>query len=177
MSETEENPRLEALTAAAGRYGALALENYAQIRNLAEAVSTGFCRYLGGEKVCVHLVPPTGAWAPQPYRSGAFSVSGQGFLPLEPISFGLAVKVSATGDWLRFVLTASKSGPDFDIAIAGGKGFAFHLPIDQDQLEDFFAHLHGHLLSWFEERADRYEHGEYGGRDIGFDFLRENEAG
>ena len=177
MSEQGEKTRFDRLAQAAERYGERALENYAQIRSLAETVSAGFCRYLGDKKICVHLVPPEGAWAPQPYRSGAFSVSGQGFLPLAPISFGLAVRVSHTGDWLRLVLHAAKIGHDFSVTIQGGRKFDFHLPVDDAQLHAFFGHLESHLVGWFEEHVDRYDHGEYGGRDIGFEFIHEDATG
>jgi hypothetical protein len=168
-----EISHFDSLADAAERYGRFSLDNYAQVRNVAESISSGFCRYLsGGEPVCVHLVPPTGEWSPQAYQSGAFSVSGAGFLPLDPISFGLAVRVSRTGDWLRLVLTCLKKGPVIDIDIESGGAFSLALPVRQDELTSLFDALHGHLMGWFSEQADLYEHGDYGGHGIGFDFLR-----
>lgn len=173
---TDKTTRFDVLADASARYGRLALENYTQIRHLAEGVATGFCAYLGGRGVCAHLVPPAGPWAPQPFGSGAYSVSGRPFLPLEPISFGLAVRVSRQDNWLRLVFTASKSGENFTLHLEGGRDFDFSLPLDRDQMTEFFDHIHGHLVDFFEEHADRYEHGEYGGRDIGFDFVRGPDA-
>ena len=168
-----EKTHFETLADAAERYGRFSLDNYAQIRNVAESVSSGFCNYLsGGEPVCVYLVPPEGEWSPQAYHSGAFSVSGAGFLPLDPISFGLAVRVSRTGDWLRLVLTCLKKGPVIDIEIEGGSTFSLALPVREEELVTLFRTLHGHLMGWFSEQADLYEHGDYGGHSIGFDFLR-----
>ena len=116
--------RFDALAASAERYGRLSLENYAIIRGVAENLADGFCAWLGGDGPrCVYLVPPEGAWTPQSYRSGACSVSGKNFLPLSPISFGLAVKVSHTGDWLRMVLTCAKKGPVVEVSIAKGSSF------------------------------------------------------
>ncbi len=169
--------RFDILAESAARYGKLSLDNYAQIRSIAENLTTGFCRYLGGEGVCAHLVPAEGAWAPQPYRSGAFSVSGSGFLPLAPISFGLAVRVSHSGDWVRLVLTCSKAGHDIDIAIRNGRSFSLSLPVSDEEMGELYDHLHAHLVSWFDEQADRYEHGDYGNRDIGFEFVHSDDKG
>lgn len=169
--------RFDTLVAAAERYGRLSLDNYALVRSVAENVSAGFCRYLGDDKgVCVHLVPPAGPWAPQPYRSGAFSVSGGGFLPLEPIAFGLGVKVSNTGDWIRLVLTCAKKGHRMEIAIANGPVFDIGLPVQESELFDLFERLHAHLVRWFTDAAELYEHGDYGGQAIGFDFLHRDPA-
>ncbi|MEA1941007.1 MAG: hypothetical protein U9P68_02045 [Pseudomonadota bacterium] len=174
MSDTS---RFDTLVAAAERYGRLSLDNYALVRSVAENVSAGFCRYLGDDKgVCVHLVPPAGPWAPQPYRSGAFSVSGAGFLPLEPIAFGLGVKVSNTGDWIRLVLTCAKKGHRMEIAIAKGPVFDIGLPVQEAELFDLFERLHAHLVRWFTDAAELYEHGDYGGQSIGFDFLHRDPA-
>ena len=168
---TEPKP-FDILADAAERYGRASLDNYAQVRNVAENVQAGFCRYLsGGEKVCVYLVPPEGAWSPQAYQSGAFSVSGTGFLPLDPISFGLAVRVSRTGDWLRLVLSCAKMGPEMEITIQNGGQFSLTLPASPEQLKQLFDLLYGHLTAWFVQQADLYENGEYGGRSIGFEFL------
>ena len=159
------------LETAAKRYGELSLENYSRIRGLAERIASGLCRYMGHREKCVYLVPPDGPWSPNPYDSAAFSVAGQGFLPLAPIAFGLAVRVSESGDWLRLVLECSKSGHDLNVAIRHGRSFNLSEPVDESELQDLFDHLHAHLVGWFNEQSDHYEHGEYGGQDIGFDFL------
>jgi len=170
--------RFDSLADAAERYGRFSLENYAMIRGIAENIAPGFCRYLGRKKgVCCYLVPPEGPWAPQPYRSGAFSVSGGGFLPLEPISFGLAVRVSNTSDWVRLVLRCAKSGDELDVSIRDGRSFSLPLPVSDTHLHELFDHLHKHLVDWFDDHADRYEHGEYSSQDIGFDFLHDVSDG
>ena len=174
----DETPA-DALARAAARYGDAALENYARVRSLGEAIASGFCRWLSGcgEQRCAYLVPPKGPWSPADYRSGAFSVSGRRFLPLQPISFGVAVRVSETGDWMRVVLTAAKNGPAFDVYPAGGERFTFTLPVDDDQLGTFFVHLHEHLVDWFAVQSREYEHGAYGGGgEMGFDFLEVEEG-
>lgn len=175
MSDTQTP--FDELADAAERYGDFSLENYARVRSVAEALSSGFCRYLGSgaKSRCCYLVPAQGEWAPADFRSGAFSVSGQRFLPLGPIQFGLAVRVSRTGDWMRLVLTAAKNGEAMDIHVERGETYTFTLPVEPDEMKAFFAHLHRHLVDWFEEQSRHYEHGEYGGGSgIGFDFL---EAG
>ena len=170
----------DALAEAAARYGDLSLENYTQVRSLAEQLAGGFCRYLRGGSCdrCCHLVPAVGEWAPADFASGAFSVSGAGFLPLQPISFGLAVRVSRTGDWMRLGLTAARSGAVIDIHVSDGDSFAFRLPIGDTQMHSFFDHLHAHLVAWFEDQSHHYEHGAYGGgSSMGFDFKRVAETG
>jgi hypothetical protein len=169
-----EPTRFDSLADAAERFGSLSLDNYAQIRSVAENIATGFCRYLGGGGSCVYLVPPEGAWTPARYGSGAFSVSGTGFLPLGAIQFGLAVRVSRSDDWVRLVLNCSKGGHTMNVDIQNGRSFSLNLPLDDAALTDVFDQLHGHLVDWFEDRADRYEHGDYGSRDIGFDFLHKS---
>lgn len=167
----------ETLADAAERYGEFSLENYARIRSLAERISAGFCGYLGGSSPhrCCYLVPPEGSWAPADFRSGAFSVSGMRFLPLGPIQFGLAVRVSRTGDWMRLVLSAAKNGEAMDVHVAQGETYTFSMPLDDAEMTAFFAHLHSHLVDFFEDQSRHYEHGEYGGGGgIGFDFM---EAG
>ncbi|ABI67152.1 MULTISPECIES: hypothetical protein [Maricaulis] len=172
-----DRTRFDDLADAAERYGGCSLDNYAVIRSVAENISTGFCRFLGAQgDVCVHLVPPQGAWTPRPYRSGAFSVSGSGFLPLGAISFGLAVKVSRTGDWTRLVLTCAKKGRHVEIAIANGPVFDLNLPLDADALQGVFEKLHAHLVAWFSDQADLYDNGDYGGRTIGFDLVHSDEG-
>lgn len=163
--------RFDTLAIAAGRYGEASLENYALVRSLAEQISTGFCNYLGDKKKCVHLVPPEGPFSPMEYGSGAFSVSGQRFLPLGAIRFGLAVRVSQTGDWIRVVLSAEKEGPDLDVTVIGGRNFAFRLPIAEDRLQEFFALLFEHLTDWFNDQADHFANGVYGGGGMGFEFI------
>lgn len=168
--------RFETLANAAIRYGEASLDNYTLVRSLAERVATGFCRYLGDDKKCVYLVPPEGPFSPTEYGSGAFSVSGKGFLPLGSIKFGLAVRVSHTGDWIRLVISAEKEGPDLDVSIVGGRDFAFRLPVSEERLQDFFNLLFEHLTDWFNDRADHYLNGSYGGGAIGFEFIHADEG-
>jgi len=168
--------RFDTLAIAAGRYGEASLENYALVRSLAEQISTGFCKYLGDKKKCVHLVPPEGPFSSMEYGSGAFSVSGQRFLPLGAIRFGLAVRVSQTGDWIRVVLSAEKEGPDLDVTVIGGRNFAFRLPIAEDRLQEFFALLFEHLTDWFNDQADHFANGVYGGGGMGFEFIHADQS-
>jgi len=100
----------EEIANAARVYGERSFDNYVQIRSIAENIRDGLCAYLDPEGPCVFLVPPQGAFAAQNYRSAAYSVSGKGFLPLEPISFGLAIRISGEGDYMRLVLTCRKEG-------------------------------------------------------------------
>lgn len=168
--------RFDTLAEAASRYGQASLDNYSLVRSLAEQISTGFCKYLGDSKKCVYLVPPDGPFSPVDHGSGAFSVSGQGFLPLGAIKFGLAVRVSHTGDWIRVVLSAEKEGPDLDVAIVGGRDFSFRLPIEAVRLQEFFAILFEHLTDWFNDQANHYANGVYGGGGMGFEFMHSEEG-
>jgi len=163
---------LSEIADAAKIYGQRSFDNYAQIRSIAEAIRDGFCAWLDNEKQCVFLVPPQGPFLAENYRSAAFSVAGQGFLPLEPISFGLAVNISGEGDYMRIVMTCRKEGDRMFIHLDDGEQSILALPVKDKELKLFFGRLHGHLLSWFKDRVDQYDNGHYGGNDIGFDIQR-----
>lgn len=165
--------RFKNISDAANIYGQRSFDNYAQIRSVAERLQSALCQYLsGGEKQCVFLVPPQGAFKSQNYGSGAFSVSGKGFLPLEPISFGLAVKVSETGDFMRLVLHCRKEGEKVYLQVEQDHTYDFHLPMNDDDLQGCLEGLYQYLLHWFSDRVEKYDHGNYGSSDIGFDIQR-----
>lgn len=158
------------------RYRALSAENYARVRRLAEQLQSGFCGYLGAEpSPCVLLVPPGGPFEPKNYGDQAFSIPPKGFQPLGPISFGLAVRVSATGDWLRLALTCRKEGEAFTLRIEGGAAHTFTLPLADQDPSDFYELLRVHIENWFERAIADYEVGDLGDREIGFDFFGADE--
>jgi hypothetical protein len=168
---SEPVSRYAALSALAARYQALAAENYERTRTLAEGIRSGFCTYLNSDDPpCVMLAPPTGPFEPKAYGDDAFSVPPQGFRPLGPILFGLAVRVSGQGDWLRVVLECVKEGDRFIVDIQGGGEHRFRLPLHEQDPSEFFAALYAHLEAFFEGAIEDYEHGRYGSRDMGFDF-------
>ena len=43
---------------------------------------------------------------------------------------------------------------------------------DSGSLEPVYEDLFSHLKSWFEDRVNQYDHGNYGTMDIGFDIQR-----
>lgn len=157
----------------ASRYAALSLENYAHIRALAERIAREMCAYLHpNNPPCVFLVPPQGPFQPRDYGRRAFTVSGRGFLPLGPIGFGLAVRVSDHADFLRVVLSCAKEGEELVVRIKDGGAYEFHAGEADADLSDFFAHLYQHILNWYEERIRLYEEGHYGGGGMGFEMVR-----
>lgn len=164
--------RLSQVSAAAKIYGARSFDNYAQIRSVAEQIRDGLCEWLDSEKQCVFLVPPQGPFTAQNYRSGAFSVTGKGFLPLEPISFGLAINISGEGDFMRLVLTCRKEGDKMYIHVDEGREADLMLPPSEENLTKFYENIYEHLMNWFEGRVDQYDNGSYGNNDIGFDIMR-----
>ncbi|MEM0985354.1 MAG: hypothetical protein AAGJ32_03830 [Pseudomonadota bacterium] len=163
--------RFEDLLETVARYQVLAAENYGRIRTLAEDLKDGFCGYLGTDTgVCVHLVPPVGPFEPKAYGDQAFSIPPRGFRPLGPVSFGVAVRVTPGTDWLRITLECRKAGDVFTVQIQGGEEFEFELPLSDVDPDPFFDSLYNHIHSWFAVRIERYEEGDYGSREIGFDF-------
>lgn len=164
--------RLSLVSDAAKIYGARSFDNYAQIRSVGEQIRDGLCEWLDSEKQCVFLVPPQGPFTAQNYRSGAFSVTGKGFLPLEPISFGLAINISGEGDFMRLVLTCRKEGNKMYIHIDEGREAELMLPLNETDLTKFYESIYEHLMNWFEGRVDQYDNGSYGNNDIGFDIMR-----
>lgn len=172
MTDTSTSTRLELVQAKAEAYGLRSFDNYAQIRSVAEQVRDGLCHYLDSDQNCVFLVPAQGGFGASDYGSAAFSVSGKGFLPLEPISFGLAIKISDLGDYMRIVLHCRKEGERIYLQIDEHGRFSFELPFNEDDLKIAYEGLYKHLLNWFESRIDHYDHGNYGNSDIGFDIQR-----
>ncbi|MBL4870223.1 MAG: hypothetical protein JKX72_04655 [Robiginitomaculum sp.] len=167
--------RFSMISDAANVYGLRSFDNYAQIRSLAERVQEGLCAYMQHDKKCVFLVPPQGPFTSQNYGSGAFSVSGKGFLPLEPISFGLGVRVSGTGDFMRIVLHCRIEGSRIFMQVEENKSYEFILPVSDEDIDLCKEGLFQHLLHWFTDRVDRYDNGHYGNTDIGFDIQRIDE--
>ena len=164
--------RLSVISEAAKIYGERSFDNYVQIRSVAEQIAKGLCDWLDDGPQCVYLVPPQGAFTAQNYRSAAFSVSGTGFLPLEPISFGLAVNISGDNDFMRLVLTCRKEGDKMYIHLDEGVETDLLLPASKEDLSVFYEKVYEHLLGWFEKRVDQYDNGNYGNNDIGFDIMR-----
>lgn len=172
QGQKQEKSRFQIISEAANAYGERSFDNYAQIRSVAEQVQAGLCGYLDHDRKCVYLVPPQGPFIEQNYGSAAFSVSGKGFLPLEPISFGLGVRVSETGDFLRIVLQCRKEGDRIDVQVEHNKTYELDLPLNEHNLDAVLEGLYQHILHWFTDRVERYDHGNYGTSDIGFDVLR-----
>jgi len=103
---------------AAEVYGMRSFDNYAQIRSVAETLRDLLCAWLHrGDEPCVFLVPPEGPFQAENYQSGAFSVSGKGYLPLKPISFGLAIRISEDKDYMRLQMHCQKEGELMKISI------------------------------------------------------------
>lgn len=163
--------RFDELVATVEIYQNLAEENYNRIRRLAEEVRSGLCDYLGAsDGICVHLVPPTGQFEPRSYGDQAFSIPPRGFRPLGPVSFGLAVRVTKTHDWLRLTMHCRKAGDSFVVFIEQGAEYEFQLPIREEDSGPFNSHIFEHIQGWFTENIERYREGSYGARAIGFDF-------
>lgn len=164
--------RIEALTNAAEIYGQRAFDNYAQIRSVAESLRDGFCAWLDNSQQCVFLVPPKGEFIARNFGSAAFSVSGANFLPLTPIAFGLAVKISVDDDYMRLTITARKEGARMFLSLENGTMMSVHLPTPDADFTPVFETLYEHILHGFTGAVDHYDNGDYGGTDIGFDIQR-----
>ena len=168
--------RFEDLLATVERYQALAAENYARVRQLAEEVRAGLCDYIDAKDgVCVQLVPPYGEFKPQAYGDKAFSIAPRGFRPLGPVAFGLAVRVTEGTDWIRVTMQCQKVGEKFILDIQGGESFSLTLPLTEDDSTRLFEYVYKHVLNWFQTQIDHYEQGEYGTREIGFEFSRDTD--
>ena len=170
--------RFEELISTVARYQDLAAENYSRVRKLAEELREGLCAHIGAiDGVCVRLVPPAGAFEPKDYGDKAFSVPPKGFRPLGAILFGLAIRVSTGTDWMRVTIECQKLGDDFIARIVGGEDYRLSIPLKDNDPEPFYDHIYDHVLDWFKLQIERYQAGDYGGREIGFDFSRsETEA-
>lgn len=155
------------------RYQTLAAENYSRVRSLAEELREGLCAHIGmKDGVCVRLVPPAGQFEPKDYGDQAFSMPPQGFRPLGAIQFGLAIRVLGEKDWMRVTMQCQKIGDEFIAQIVGGDEYRLNIPLKDNDPEPFYDHIYEHVLEWFQTQIERYEAGDYGSREIGFDLSR-----
>ncbi len=172
-TEPKTDTRLSHIWNAAHIYGTRSFDNYAQIRSLAETLRDLLCIWLHpGDGPCVFLVPPEGPFQAQNYQSGAFSVSGQGYLPLKPISFGLAVRISEDKDYMRLQMNCQKEGQLMRISIGQESPIAVALPINEAELTPLFELIYDHILGFFQTSVAQYDEGDYGTSAIGFDIYR-----
>lgn len=168
--------RFDDLIATVSRYQELAAENYTRVRALAEELRAGLCAHIGStDSVCVRLVPPAGPFEPKDYGDTAFSVPPQGFRPLSAIQFGLAIRVLSESDWMRVTLECRKIGDDFIAHIVGGEDYRLSIPLKDYDPEPFYDHIYEHVLEWFQTQIEKYEAGDYGSREIGFDFSKRGD--
>lgn len=166
--------RFDTLLKTVDIYQTLAGENYDRVRRLAEELRAGLCSFIdAGDGICVRLVPPSGAFEPKDYGDKAFSMPPKGFRPLGPILFGLALRVSEGTDWMRVTIECQKIGETFVTRIVGGDEYKLSIPLKDNDPEPFYLHIYDHVLEWFQTQVDRYKAGDYGGREIGFDFSRD----
>lgn len=172
-ADPKPSSRLSKIWNAANIYGERSFDNYAQIRSLAETLRDLLCVWLHtGEEPCVYLVPPEGPFQAQNYQSGAFSVSGQGYLPLKPISFGLAVRISEDKDYMRLQIHCQKEGQLMKISIGKESPIAVELPLDESHMTPLFELIYHHILGFFQNSVAQYDEGDYGTSAIGFDIYR-----
>lgn len=178
MTKTTDTSKFDALLERAAEYQELAKEHYDRVRRIADGIQSGFCKYLASsDGVCVHLVPPQGAFQPKEYGDAAFSMPPRGFRHIGPIAFGLAVRVTRRTDWLRMTLICSKKGDSFEVSIVDGGSHKFDLPFTDDDHQDFYEKLYDHITSWLDDKIKLYQDGDYSSRSIGFDFSDENVEG
>lgn len=168
----DETNRIDNIAKAAEVYGQRSFDNYAQIRSFAENLRNELCAWLSPNHQCVYLVPPEGAFGAENYRSAAYSVSGQGYLPLKPISFGLAVRISDEQDFMRLKIECRKEGGAMFASIEGTRHMRIPLPVEKAGLLPLFEEIYAHILEFFTLSVDEYDNGNYGGSDIGFDIMR-----
>jgi len=172
-ASSKDGSRLSSIYEAAETYGARSFDNYAQIRSVAETERDLLCRWLEkGDEPCVYLVPPEGPFQAENYQSGAFSVSGTGYLPLKPISFGLAVRISEDKDYMRLKLHCQKEGELMKISIGKESPIPLQLPLDETQLTPLFERIYDHIIAFFSNSVEKYDEGDYGTSTIGFDIHR-----
>jgi len=168
--------KFDDLIATVETYQTLAAENYDRIRSLAESLRDGMCDFMAAETgVCVQLVPPAGPFKPKAYGDEAFSMPPRGFRPLGPVAFGLAFRVSQGTDWLRVTMECHKTGDRFTVNILEGEKYTFSLPLAEQDTQPFYQHVYDHVHDWFQARIERYQDGDYGSREIGFDFAEDDD--
>lgn len=161
----------EETQALASQYGELALENYGRVRRLAELIEEGWQSFTGAPDNCCFIVPPGPQWAPGKFGRQAFSVYGLPHLPLGPVAFGVALLVSASGDYMRFILSAMKEGEQLSVDIKGGPKIKLPLLAKPEELLPLFGAMHEQMTRTLALQIDHYQKGDLGLRDMGFDFF------
>ncbi len=174
-SSGNSDDRIHKIAKAAEIYGQRSFDNYAQVRSFAETTRDELCQWLSPDHQCVYLVPPEGPFGAENYRSAAYSVAGQGYLPLKPISFGLAVRISDEHDFMRLRIECRKEGDAMYTSIEGIRHIRIPLPVEKTGLLPLFEEIYTHILEFFTLSVDEYDNGNYGGTDIGFDIMRITE--
>ena len=76
---------------------------------------------------------------------------------------------------MRLVLTCRKEGDKMFVLVENDISHTLDLPATEDGLNAVYKDLYGHLMSWFTDRVEQYDHGNYGSTDIGFDIQRVGE--
>jgi len=174
--QLKSDSRLSKIWKAAEVYGERSFDNYAQIRSVAETLRDLLCVWLHrGDEPCVYLVPPEGPFIAENYQSGAYSVSGKGYLPLKPISFGLAVRISEDKEYMRLQMHCQKEGELMKISIGKGRPLALSLPLNEKEMTPLFERIYGHILAFFEDSVAHYDEGHYGTYSMGVDIYRVSE--
>ncbi len=161
--------RHDVLVGAAERYRTAAQANYDRVTTLAERVRAGLCGWLGAmDGTCVFLVPALGPYETRAYGEAAFSMRAKGFKSLDPILFGLAIRITREGDWFRLPVTARRDGPRLDFDIHDGPTLSLGIEPTDTELEAVFQAVHAHVLEFFQRGLSLYENGDYAGGEIGF---------
>lgn len=167
--------KFDDLVATVDTYQSRAKDNYDRVRRLAEDMKDGFCNYLGtGHGVCVHLVPPAGAFKPVTDLNTAFSIPSRGFRPLGPILFGFAVRVTKNTDWIRLTMSCHKAGERLTVQVQGGPNYTFQLPLSEYDPSEFYELLFDHIKAQFADAIERYDRGA-DTHSIGFDFTEDED--
>jgi len=62
------------------------------------------------------------------------------------------------------------------IQIVGGEEYQTKVPLGEHDPEPLYKMIYRHVFDWFNERIERYQEGDYGTREIGFDFAVDTET-
>ena len=145
--------KFDELRAAVHEYGEAAFQNLLRCRALASAVLDGFHQFEGCAPQNVVAVPATGPFDPgKAYGDEAFSFSSRQVIILEPVRFGLCLRVGTAEDagalWLRTVISAEITGDTFDVYVASQP--LIRVPLDfEGALGPVFEAIHREFLHTF----------------------------